>query len=67
MASTLRRNVKLASTRRIAASLSIGPTAVGDCMRRARGAGLSWHPQTAHSWPLPEDLSDEAVVLNSRT
>jgi hypothetical protein len=41
------------SKRQIAASLSIGPTAAGDCMRRARYAGLSW--------PLPEDLSDEAL------
>jgi hypothetical protein len=37
----------------IAASLSIGPTAAGDCMRRARCAGLNW--------PLPEDVSDEAL------
>jgi hypothetical protein len=41
------------SKRRIAASLSIGPTAAGDCIRRARRAGLSW--------PLPEDVSDEAL------
>jgi transposase len=41
------------SKRQIAASLSIGATAAGDCMRRARRAGLSW--------PLPEDLSDEAL------
>jgi transposase len=41
------------SKRQIAASLSIGATAAGDCMRRARYAGLSW--------PLPEELSDEAL------
>jgi transposase len=41
------------SKRKIAASLSIGATAAGDCIRRARRAGLSW--------PLPEDLSDEAL------
>jgi len=41
------------SKRQIAASLSIGVTAAGDCVRRARRAGLSW--------PLPEDLSDEAL------
>jgi hypothetical protein len=41
------------SKRQIAASLSIGATAAGDCMRRARSAGPSW--------PLPEDLSDEAL------
>ena len=41
------------SKRKIAASLSIGMTAAGDCIRRARRAGLSW--------PLPADLSDEAL------
>ena len=41
------------SKRQIAASLSIGQTAAGDCIRRARRAGLSW--------PLPEALSDEAL------
>ena len=41
------------SKRKIAASLSIGMTAAGDCVRRARRAGLSW--------PLPDDLSDEAL------
>jgi transposase len=41
------------SKRKIAASLSIGVTAAGDCMRRARRAGLIW--------PLPNDLSDEAL------
>jgi len=38
------------SKRQIAASLSIGVTAAGDCIRRA---GVSW--------PLPEDRSDEAL------
>ena len=41
------------SKRKIAASLSIGATAAGDCVRRARRAGLSW--------PLPENMSDEAL------
>jgi len=41
------------SKRQIAASLSIGPTAAGDCIRRARRVGVSW--------PIPEDLSDEAL------
>jgi transposase len=41
------------SKRKIAVSLSIGMTAAGDCIRRARRAGLSW--------PLPEELSDEAL------
>src|SRR6202049_4458871 len=41
------------SKRKIAASLSIGATAAGDCVRRARRAGLSWAPA--------EDLRDGAV------
>src|SRR5258705_7174026 len=41
------------SKRKIAASLSIGATAAGDCIRRSRRAGLSW--------PLPENLSNEAL------
>jgi transposase len=43
------------SKRKIAASLSIGVTASGDCIRRARRAGLIW--------PLPQDLSDAALEL----
>ena len=41
------------SKRKIAASLGIGATAAGDCLRRARRAGLGW--------PLPDDLTDEAL------
>ena len=41
------------SKRKIAASLSIGVTAAGDCVRRARRAGLIW--------PLPDDLGDEGL------
>jgi transposase len=41
------------SQRKIAASLSIGVTAAGDCVRRARRAGVSW--------PLPDGLSDEGL------
>jgi transposase len=41
------------SKRKIAGSLSIGVTAAGDCVRRARRAGLGW--------PLPETLSDDAL------
>jgi transposase len=41
------------SKRRIAVSLNIGRTAVGDYISRARRAGLGW--------PLPEDLSEEAL------
>ena len=37
------------SKRQIAASLGIGPTAAGACLRRAREAGVGW--------PLPDDLS----------
>ena len=41
------------SKRRIAASLGIGATAAMECVQRARRAGLTW--------PLPEDLSDDAL------
>jgi transposase len=41
------------SKREIAASLSIGATAAGECLRRARRAG--------RSWPLPDNLSDEVL------
>ena len=41
------------SKRQIAASVGIGPTAAGECLRRAREAGLTW--------PLPADL-DEATL-----
>ena len=44
------------SKRQIAASVDIGPTAVGECLRRARAAGLSW--------PLPDAL--DAVALEAR-
>src|SRR6516164_8205461 len=41
------------SKRKIAASLGVSATAAGECIRRARCAGLAW--------PLPEELSDEAL------
>ena len=41
------------SKRKIAISLGVGATAAGDCIRRARRAGLAW--------PLPGDLGDEAL------
>jgi len=41
------------SKRKIAASLGVSATAAGECIRRARRAGLSW--------PLPDDLTDEAL------
>lgn len=41
------------SKRQIAASLGIGPTAAGACLRRAREASISW--------PLPDDLGDAAL------
>ena len=41
------------SSRKIAASLSIGGTTVVDCLQRARAVGVGW--------PLPEDLSDVAL------
>ena len=41
------------SKRQIAASLGIGPTAAGACLRRARETGIGW--------PLPDDLDDDAL------
>jgi transposase len=41
------------SKRRIAASLGISATAAMECVERARRAGLTW--------PLPEELSDDAL------
>ena len=41
------------SERRIATSLNIGSTSAGEYIRRARRAGLAW--------PLPRDLTDEAL------
>ncbi len=41
------------SQRRIAASLAVGATSVGEYLQRARVTGLGW--------PLPEGLSDEAL------
>ena len=41
------------SKRKVAASLSIGVTTAGEVIRRAKRAGLSW--------PLPENLGDEAL------
>ncbi len=43
------------SKRQIAASLGVGATAAGECIRRARRAGLGW--------PLPEGLADEALEV----
>ncbi len=41
------------STRQIAASLGVGRTTAGDYLRRAERAGVSW--------PLPDDVTDEAL------
>ena len=41
------------SKRKIAVSLGISATAAGECIRRARQAGLSW--------PLPEELDDTGL------
>jgi transposase len=49
----LRLHAEGMSKRKIAASLSIGATAAGECVRRAKRADLSW--------PLPEQLSDEQL------
>ena len=44
------------SSRKVAASLSIGGTTVIDCLQRARAADVSW--------PLPEGITDE--ILEAR-
>jgi transposase len=41
------------SSRKVAASLSIGATTVVDCLQRACAAGIAW--------PLPEDITDESL------
>lgn len=41
------------SKRKIAASLGVSATAAGECIRRARRAGLGW--------PLPEGLTEETL------
>ena len=41
------------SKRKIAAGLGIGVTAAGECLRRAREAGVVW--------PLPDDMTDAAL------
>ena len=41
------------SKRKIAASLGIGATAAGECLRRAREAGVGW--------PLPDDMTDAGL------
>jgi hypothetical protein len=49
----LRLHAEGLSKRKIAASLSIGATSAGECVRRATRAGLSW--------PLPENLEEDAL------
>lgn len=44
------------SKRKIAAGLGVGATAAGECLRRAREAGVGW--------PLPDDMTD--AVLEAR-
>jgi transposase len=41
------------SKRKIAAALGVSATAAGECIRRARRAGLTW--------PLPDELTDEVL------
>ena len=52
----LRLHARGLSKRKIAASLDIGATAAGECIRRARRAGLAW--------PLPDSVDD--VILELR-
>src|ERR1700681_5023941 len=49
----LRFSAGAMSKRKRAASLGVSATAAGECIRRARRAGLGW--------PLPEGLTDEAL------
>ena len=49
----LRLHAEGLSKRKIAESLTIGATSAGDCVRRAKRAGLSW--------PLPENLDEDAL------
>jgi transposase len=49
----LRLHAEGLSKRKVAASLSIGATSAGDCVRRAKRAGLRW--------PLPESLDEDAL------
>lgn len=49
----LRLRAQGRSCREIARSLAIGPSTVGDYLKRARAAGLTW--------PLPENLDDSAL------
>jgi transposase len=49
----LRLSASGLSKRKIAASLGVSATAAGECIRRARSAGLRW--------PLPEGLTDEGL------
>lgn len=53
MRDVLRLSADGMSKRKIAASLSIGATPTGDCIRRSPRAGLSWR--------LSENLSDWAL------
>lgn len=41
------------TNRQIARSLSVSPTTVGECLRRARVAAITW--------PLPEEMDDEVL------
>ena len=53
----LRLSAASMSKRKIAGSLgSIGATAAGECLRRARRAGVDW--------PLPDDMTDAVLEDN---
>ncbi len=43
------------SKRKIAVALGIGATAAGECLRRAREAGVGW--------PLPDDMTDAGLEV----
>lgn len=50
---TLRLKAAGLSHREIAASVGVGRSTIGDYLERAKQAGLSW--------PLPDDLDDDAL------
>jgi len=53
MRDVLRLKAAGMSKRKIAAALGIGATAAGECLRRAREAGVAW--------PLPDDMTDAGL------
>ncbi|MBO0755886.1 MAG: hypothetical protein J2P54_08500, partial [Bradyrhizobiaceae bacterium] len=57
----LRLSANGLSKRKIAASLGLSATAAGDCIRRARAAGVAWPLAAGVAWPLAAELADAAL------